>query len=89
MSKTLAELKTWLYAGVTPLLMVIIGYLLNDKLETIDKRLSALEGLQNQVAVNTTNISYLSRDVNDTKRLLQEHLAAIPAEEITIKKKRQ
>lgn len=82
------SVKEWVYKGLTPCLMLCIGYLLNDKLETIDRRLSAVESLQNQITTNTAQIGFLQQEQQETKNRLDAHLAAILPDEIKVKKER-
>ncbi len=80
--------KEWAYRSVTPVLVLVIGYLLNDKLATIDNRLSALEGLNDKVVTNTTTIGFLQKQEDETKDKLNAHLSAVLPEEIKVKKDR-
>jgi hypothetical protein len=81
------DIKLWILIGITPVMMLIIGYLINDKLTTIDNRLSALENLQNQVTINTTDIGYLKESERENKEKLEVHLAAVLPEETKVKRR--
>jgi hypothetical protein len=81
------DIKLWILMGITPVMMLIIGYLINDKLTTIDNRLSALENLQNQVSINTTDIGYLKESERENKEKLEIHLAAVLPEETKVKRR--
>jgi hypothetical protein len=81
------DIKQWILMGITPVMMLIIGYLINDKLTTIDNRLSALENLQNQVSINTTDIGYLKESERENKEKLEIHLAAVLPEETKVKRR--
>jgi hypothetical protein len=81
------DIKLWILMGITPVMMLIIGYLINDKLTTIDNRLSALENLQNQVTINTTDIGYLKESERENKEKLEIHLAAVLPEETKVKRR--
>jgi hypothetical protein len=81
------DIKLWILMGITPVMMLIIGYLINDKLTTIDNRLSALENLQNQVSINTTDIGYLKESERENKEKLEVHLAAVLPEETKVKRR--
>jgi hypothetical protein len=81
------DIKLWILIGITPVMMLIIGYLINDKLTTIDNRLSALESLQNQVSINTTDIGYLKESERENKEKLEVHLAAVLPEETKVKRR--
>jgi hypothetical protein len=63
------DIKLWILMGITPVLVMIIGYLIDKDLNSIKdtqkelaERLSKIEGLHEQVAVNTVNISNLKED---------------------------
>jgi hypothetical protein len=81
------DIRLWILMGITPVMMLIIGYLLNDKLTTIDNRLSALENLQNQVSINTTDIGYLKEGERENAEKLNIHLAAVLPEETKVKRR--
>jgi hypothetical protein len=83
------DIKLWILIGITPVMMLIIGYLINDKLTTIDNRrnFQALENLQNQVTINTTDIGYLKESERENKEKLEIHLAAVLPEETKVKRR--
>jgi hypothetical protein len=48
---------------------------------------SALENLQNQVTINTTDIGYLKESERENKEKLEIHLAAVLPEETKVKRR--
>jgi N-acetylmuramic acid 6-phosphate (MurNAc-6-P) etherase len=94
MRQGVTDIKQWILMGITPVMMIIIGYLLNDKLVTIketqeelSERLLRVEGLHEQITINTTDIGYLKESERENKEKLEIHLAAVLPEETKVKRR--
>ncbi len=82
-SSAIDQFKSWL----TPALLVLIGYLAKNKMDSMDAKLDLIMPLQTQQAINTTTISRLDNDLGNLTDRFNQHLSAIPEGEITIKRK--
>lgn len=84
MSKATAidEVKAWL----TPLLLSACTFLLWNKLDGMEQRITKLENLNQQVTTNTTALGFLQKQEDETKGKLDAHLSAVLPEEIKVKK---
>jgi hypothetical protein len=78
------QFKAWLM----PLLLTACTYLLWDKLDGMEARITKLESVTTQVTINTTDISYLKQEQGEMAKKLDIHLAAILPDETAIKQKK-
>lgn len=52
---TINEIKAWL----TPSLLIILGYLITSKIETLERKVDLINGIQTAVEVSAANLENL------------------------------
>ena len=77
------QFKAWLM----PLLLSACTFLLWNKLDVMEQRITKLEAVTNQVTINTTDIGYMKKNEEETRGKLDAHLAAMLPEEVGVKRR--
>lgn len=71
------QIKAGLQAYVTPILICIVGWLLNDKISSVDRRIERLETTQESVIEVRQRVSDLERRVGNIEN--NNNLERVPA----------
>lgn len=84
MSTAVKEVKAWL----SPILILVIGWLLSNKIEEIDSKFEKLFPLREQMVAVTKDIEAVNRRLEQHERMITDHTNVMgkPEEELSYEK---